>query len=57
MTKRSFRNITLARQPDCGCLIANSTTWAVKARLIEQAREHERIAVGVEEEAEALAVS
>ena len=35
-------------------LIADSTTPAMKARLIEQAEEHERFAEGVEE-AEAVA--
>ena len=36
-------------------LIANTTTPAVKARLIEQAEEHERLADGFEEYAEAAA--
>lgn len=36
-------------------LIANATTPAIKGRLIEQAEEHERLAEGVEEDAEAMA--
>ena len=36
-------------------LIANATTPAVKTRLIEQAEEHERLAEGFEEHAEAMA--
>jgi len=35
-------------------LIANATTPALKARLIEQAGEHEQLAEGFEEDAEAL---
>ena len=36
-------------------LIANTTTPAVKTRLIEQAEEHERLAEGFDEDAEEMA--
>jgi len=36
-------------------LIANATTPAIKVRLIEQAEEHERLAEGFQEDADAMA--
>ena len=36
-------------------LIANATTPAIRARLIEQAAEHERLAEGIEDDADAMA--
>ena len=36
-------------------LIANATTPAIKARLIEQAEAHQRLAEDVEQDAEAMA--